>query len=204
MYHANLPLGFILRKGDRALVIEIVLLHEREVCLIYSELSILFSSLLVYVIFQGDFWWHGSFYQDIHYQSKLNNLKVFDKKEDFVLNEEGAFNKFRVQQINVDNITLNVPDNIPLFLSENTKFIECNYELADKYYRTYGKDTTIRAQKFIHRVRKLLVRTKFILDGLGVPFWISSGTLLGNCLYDLMLVFIIKKHLMYAILFMQV
>ncbi|KAL0278297.1 UNVERIFIED_CONTAM: hypothetical protein PYX00_000154 [Menopon gallinae] len=157
MYHANLPLGFILRKGDRALIIEIVLLHERE----------------------GDFWWHGSFYQDIHYQSKLNNLKVFDKKEYFVLNEEGAFNKFSVQSVNVDDITLNVPDDIPLFLSESTKFIECNYELADKYYRTYGKDTTIRAQKFIHGVRKVLLRTKFILDELQVPFWISSGTLLG-------------------------
>lgn len=75
---------------------------------------------------------------------------------------------------------MNIPNDIPLFLRDSTEFIECNYEQADKFYRTYGKDTTPRALKFIHKARKILSTAKTVLDELQIPFWISSGTLLGK------------------------
>lgn len=31
LHHANLPLGFILQKNEGSVIVEIVLLHEREV-----------------------------------------------------------------------------------------------------------------------------------------------------------------------------
>ncbi|KAK6623947.1 hypothetical protein RUM44_010803 [Polyplax serrata] len=156
-YHANLPLGFILQKGRGAVIVEIALLHERE----------------------GDFWWHGSFYQDVEYKSKFSNLGIMNIKNNLVLSEEGALDKFQFKSTIIDDIKVNVPKNIPLFLKDSTSFIECNYEVAHKFHQTYGKDTTPKALKFVHKARKILSTAKTVLDQLEIPFWISSGTLLG-------------------------
>lgn len=156
-YHVNLPLGFILQKGKGSVVIEIVLLHERE----------------------GDFWWHGSFHQDVQYKSKLFNLNLLDIKDDLVLSHEGAFDKFHVKSVVIDDIKINVPKDVVQFLGLSSQFIECNYEQADKFYKNYGKDTSPKAIRFAHKARKILLTAKAALDDLRIPFWISSGTLLG-------------------------
>ena len=96
------------------------------------------------------------------------------------MGKEGALDKFQFKSVYVDHIKVNVPKDIRLFLKESTYFIECNYELADKFFRTYGKDTTPRAIRFTHKVRKILSTAKTVLDNLQIPFWISSGTLLGK------------------------
>lgn len=106
-----------------------------------------------------------------------------DIKNNLILSEEGALDKFQFKSTIIDDIKVNVPKNIPLFLKDSTAFIECNYELADKFYQTYGKDTTPRALKFIHKARKILFTAKTVLDQLQIPFWISSGTLLGKCVH---------------------
>lgn len=97
-----------------------------------------------------------------------------------VLNKQGALEKFHFESVVIDEKRLNVPTNVPLFIKESSEFVECNYEQADKFYKAYGKDTTARALRFVHKVQKALSVTKAVLDQLEIPFWISSGTLLGK------------------------
>lgn len=118
--------------------------------------------------------------QDAGVLAKLKNLKLSDERSQLVLNNQGAFDKIRFETVALDGLEFNVPRNVHQFLSTENFFTECNYERADRYHRTYGRDASARANMFRHRVRKLLATTKAILDYLKIPFWISSGTLLGN------------------------
>ena len=59
------------------------------------------------------------------------------------------------------------------------EFIECDYEKASTFLKEHKRkfDDTNRFQ---HKAWKLLSRTQVIMDHLGVPFWLSSGTCLGK------------------------
>lgn len=94
----------------------------------------------------------------------------------------------------------------PLFLDSGTSFIPCNRAEVGRlgtshtshksskpfqptplpppaqvntFVAKYGDDRGPEAMHFRAEARALLARAKAVLDGLGVPFWLSSGTLLG-------------------------
>lgn len=115
----------------------------------------------------------------MQYKSKLFNLNLLEVKHDLVLNHEGAFDKFHVESVIIDETKINVPKNVAQFLKISSQFIECNYEQAEKFYKTYGKDSSPKSVRFAHKARKILSIAKAALDDLQIPFWISSGTLLG-------------------------
>lgn len=131
-------------------------------------------------LFQGDFWWHGSLQQDGAYKTKLTNLKFIDKISELAMNEQGAYDKIRFEFVNVEGWVMNLPRDIDLFLRTPTTFIECDKTAANRFFVTYGRDESSSANLFRHRVRKILANTKVVLDALGIPFWICSGTLLGR------------------------
>lgn len=76
---------------------------------------------------------------------------------------------------------MNLPRAIDQFLETPTTFIECDKAGASKFFLTYGRDESSGANLFRHRVRKVLANAKVVLDSLGIPFWLCSGTLLGTC-----------------------
>ncbi|KAK7863769.1 hypothetical protein R5R35_009576 [Gryllus longicercus] len=151
----NVPLCLVLK---RKVIIHIVIFHERE----------------------GNFWWHGSLLSDPSADNVLMSMGISTAKSQ-LMKQEGAFEKFEVDQIYVDGLKLLIPKDVTQFLKEsaNSHFIECSHKLANSFHRKYGKDTSHEALKFAHKAWKLLSRTKTILDKIGVRFWLSSGTCLG-------------------------
>lgn len=90
--------------------------------------------------------------------------------------------RFPVHGNRVDGIWLHFPHTIKEFLAQipHAKFIECDYHRAQVFLNKNPQDNTEEAKQFLRKGRQLLSRGKEILDDLGVPFWLSSGTCLGE------------------------
>lgn len=145
----------------RNIVIHLVLFYERE----------------------GNFWWYG----DINSDPKANEkLSLYDLTlhELGIMRYEGALEKFETNVVYLDRFPVFVPKNIPDFLRKlaDSHFIECRHRSAQKFYQIHAKDTSQDARRFSHKAWKLLSKAKTLLDGIGVRFWLSSGTCLGEFL----------------------
>ena len=82
----------------------------------------------------------------------------------------------------LEGIHIRVPNSPSVFLAEkrHSSFIACNQTRADHFFHLYGKDESEAGRVFNSNAKDLLVRAKAVLDELGVPFWRSSGTCLGE------------------------
>lgn len=87
-----------------------------------------------------------------------------------------------VKSVTEQNSALMFPRDISRFIKEleNSQFIECNTTRADIFNKKFSRDESDTALRFRHRAWKLLSRAKSVLDSLGIPFWLSSGTCLGK------------------------
>lgn len=78
---------------------------------------------------------------------------------------------------------INSPKDSSIFLdpSNELEYIEYNQTIAKKFYSRYpfSLDDIAEQKKFRLNVYNLLVKVIEILDRLKIPFWLSSGTLLG-------------------------
>ena len=83
--------------------------------------------------------------------------------------------------IRIDGIQLTVPKYPIKFLRQmpSSRHLECNFQQARDFLTEYGRDETDEDADFQSRAREILERAVQALDGIGVPFWISSGTCLG-------------------------
>lgn len=68
----------------------------------------------------------------------------------------------------------------PEVFLEEQEFVECNSSRARFFHGQHGRDESPEAELFRLKVHRLLSKVQQLLDGLGVPFWISSGTCLGE------------------------
>lgn len=91
------------------------------------------------------------------------------------------FSRFNISNVYIDETNIHIPSDSFTFLKEieTSEFIECNYTRAFHFfaeYPSYKKD----GELFKRKGRQLLVIAKEILDSMGIPFWLSSGTCLGD------------------------
>ena len=82
----------------------------------------------------------------------------------------------------MDKLKVTIPQFPKAFLNniQNSRFIPCDLTRARKFYSTYGMDQSSEADVFRLKARNLLSAVKNVLDELGVRFWLSSGTCLGE------------------------
>ena len=82
----------------------------------------------------------------------------------------------------MDKLKVTLPQFPKAFLNniQNSRFIPCDLSRARKFYSTYGMDQSSEADVFRLKARNLLSTVKNVLDELGVRFWLSSGTCLGE------------------------
>ena len=66
---------------------------------------------------------------------------------------------------------------------EQSTFIPCSMNRARSFYSVYGLDKSVNAGVFRIKAKNMLTYVKHHLDQLGVPFWLSSGTCLGNYIF---------------------
>ncbi|XP_069935669.1 ribitol-5-phosphate transferase FKTN isoform X2 [Cherax quadricarinatus] len=92
-----------------------------------------------------------------------------------------AYERFSTKEVKIDEVELTVPSNIEAFIEDhqNSQFIPCNESRAAYYNLKYLKDETPYETQFKHKAWKLLAKAKTLMDQLKIPFWLSSGTLLG-------------------------
>ena len=121
-----------------------------------------------------------------HYIICLNKL-FFNVTCTHALHCDISFqHRIPMHAVKLDGVTLAVPQSPARFLSQlsQSRYIPCNETRAKEFVTTYPQNTNERDQVmallFKKRVRHLLAMTKQILDELHIPFWISSGTCLGN------------------------
>ena len=90
--------------------------------------------------------------------------------------------RFAIEEKLVDGIRLNVPaDPVKLALETNqSRFTSCNITNIQRYYSKYGRDISPDAILFKRKALDVLSLAINALDRLGVRFWLSSGTCLGE------------------------
>ncbi|XP_068243167.1 ribitol-5-phosphate transferase FKTN-like isoform X2 [Palaemon carinicauda] len=92
-----------------------------------------------------------------------------------------AYERLTTKDVKIDGVDLTVPSDISTFVNDyrDAHFIPCNESRATYYNLKHMKSETPDEIRFKHKAWKLLGKAKTILDQLKVPFWLSSGTLLG-------------------------
>ena len=83
--------------------------------------------------------------------------------------------------LEIDGHKLNVPYFITKFLNEyrHSQFIECDYAHARKFKKHYETILTFDENLLKKKAKQLIIKAKAVLDGIHLPFWLSSGTCLG-------------------------
>lgn len=120
----------------------------------------------------GKSWWRGAVQKSLRDDHRLG-------KE---LSYEVLYKKVEVQAAVVDGVKVFLPVPISSFTDQkfrDTRFKECNFTNAQRFFDQYGKDQSSQAEEFQKKAWKLLSKASRLLDKLGVPFWLSSGTCLG-------------------------
>jgi hypothetical protein len=80
--------------------------------------------------------------------------------------------------------SIKIPENLKKFFYDynHSKFLECNSEMAKMNFflsnGTYRQNDTLNT-----KVKPCFVNIAQELENMLVPYWLSSGTLLGNSLF---------------------
>lgn len=123
---------------------------------------------------RGEFFWHSAV------QNKLQKPPHSLASSLFSSNS-GSYSRFNTTFVYLDGAQIHYPSDTFTFLKEleTSEFIECNYSRAYHFYAEYHLDKSKQVELFKRKARQLLVITKQVLDSMGIPFWLSSGTCLG-------------------------
>lgn len=114
------------------------------------------------------YWWYGADLED-------------EYKLDFT-QHQGALELFEYEyKVPLDGIDVYMPHYPKKFVEEYEKstFIPCNLTRANIFHSKYPKDISHNATQFRDHAVQAIQLTKRRLDDFNVPFWLSSGTLLG-------------------------
>ncbi|AWP14799.1 putative fukutin isoform 7 [Scophthalmus maximus] len=151
----EIPLHFLLRLNGH--VIQVVFLYERS----------------------GNYLWHGALRLRAHADRSFAPFKMLDYGR-----HAGVYDRPQLVLTVLDGLDVQVPHNISRFLSEqrHARFLECRYRDAHNFLQLFPDDSSAAAVDFRRKAKSLLhvaARTLALLD---IPFWLSSGTCLGNVL----------------------
>ncbi len=82
----------------------------------------------------------------------------------------------------MDKLSVTIPKHPVSFIPvlSSSKFLPCDMKRARAFYSKYGVLRSTEADLFRLKAKNLLFTVKFVLDRLGVRFWLSSGTCLGT------------------------
>jgi fukutin len=94
-------------------------------------------------------------------------------------------------KVKLDGLKVRVPKHGLDFLFQMaaSNFIECDHKRAQQFFQQFGqRDNSVNAELFYKAAREMLIKAKRVMDSLGVRFWLSSGTCLGEHFQPYMLI----------------
>ena len=99
--------------------------------------------------------------------------------------------RFKLSKIPQSDLILYKPQNISSFINhgKQSRFVACDFSRAQAEYQQLSTDQRVIRKEFGKKVRRLLLLTQMVLNDLNIPFWISSGTLLGIIVFFAMLIY---------------
>ncbi|CAN8004595.1 unnamed protein product [Ixodes hexagonus] len=162
-----------------------VLAHGLEVLIPTNYFVTLRGRTLHVVVFHerpGNFWWHAAAsttdLDDSNSTGGLWNAASGTRGELRYLQKDGAYDKVEILPLDFGGgVKTFAPVRPETFLDEQP-FVECNATRARAFHEQHGRDESPEAELFRLKVHHLLAKVQRLLDHLGVPFWISSGTCL--------------------------
>ena len=115
------------------------------------------------------------------YYSSFYNFYLFKNKLLFYLLSLTLRMEFTITT--ADGVKIRIPKDLNNFLEQYpvSRYLECNHQRAREFKTTYGNDQSPEAEEFRQLAKDLLEKGKMVLDELGIVFWLSSGTCLGQC-----------------------
>ncbi|XP_043917054.1 fukutin isoform X2 [Protopterus annectens] len=132
--------------------------------------------LLLFYERSGNFLWHGP----LRLRHGMDKKFVPFRKLQFG-RFSSAYDRPELHLASLDGLDLLIPKDPAHFLEEasHSKFLECRYKEARAFYQVYPDDTSQDAVDFRMKAKALLHMAAKTLTGLGIKFWLSSGTCLG-------------------------
>jgi hypothetical protein len=105
---------------------------------------------------------------------------MFSKEELYFGKYEAAFDKFELEEKTFQDVQYYIPDKSAHFIGQisSSQFIECNFETALNFSSNYEKDL-FDSNEMDQKVKEGILALKKLMNPLLIPFFISSGTLLG-------------------------
>ncbi|XP_053213333.1 ribitol-5-phosphate transferase FKTN-like [Panonychus citri] len=130
----------------------------------------------------NQYWWSSPF-SPTDYEKRLM-LRQGARKADFVNSDHAViYKKVEISNTVIDGLTIGLPKHLLTFhqSAKEIAYIECNKTQAKKFHSAHGSKmgSVEQIDSFRSQVKSLLSIVKSVLDDLGIPFWLSSGTALG-------------------------
>ncbi|KAH9529188.1 hypothetical protein DERF_003082 [Dermatophagoides farinae] len=137
--------------------------------------------VILYDRVQGNNWWQAPVKLNEHHERILHRQGL--KKTEFRLPYSSAiYDKTEIMRTTIDGLRIFLPHPPKSFLNplNDKKFIECDRGRSNEFYSENPKDETLEANNFRKKAQTLLTKARQLIEHeLGLPFWLSSGTLLG-------------------------
>lgn len=148
----EIPLHYIFRLATHA--IHLVIFYERS----------------------GNYLWHGPLRLKRHVDRKFVPFRKLHFGR-----YPGAYDKLELLSVSIDGLIIQIPKEPSHFLEErsHSRFIECRFREARSFFQQYPDDASLEGVEFRKKAKALLHLAAQTLGGLGVRFWLSSGTCLG-------------------------
>ncbi|XP_055884910.1 ribitol-5-phosphate transferase FKTN-like [Biomphalaria glabrata] len=123
---------------------------------------------------RGEYIWHSAGEDRLH-------KPPFSLSGSPFFSTAGSYSLIDLRAVYIDGVKIQFPNDTFRFLKEieTSEFVECNYTRAYFFYNEYRLDQSKQVELFKRKARQLILLAKQILDSVGVPFWLSSGTCLG-------------------------
>ncbi|XP_029942704.1 fukutin-like isoform X2 [Salarias fasciatus] len=149
----EIPLHFLFRL--HGFVIQVVFLYERS----------------------GNYLWHGALRLKAGADRSFAPFTLLDYGR-----HAGAYDRPELVLTVLDGLDVRVPRNVSHFLAQqrHAHFLECRYREARGFLQLYPDDASPPALEFRRKAKALLHLAARALARIHVPFWISSGTCLGE------------------------
>ncbi|XP_074597382.1 ribitol-5-phosphate transferase FKTN-like [Brevipalpus obovatus] len=126
------------------------------------------------------YWWLPQFNPKEKEKKLLLRQKI--RKANFISSDSShIYEKQEIRNTIIDGLNIALPSEPKVFYQtpSKTKFIECRKAEAKEWKTLWGVTDNEATEIFRSNVHSLLVKVKEVLDGMKIPFWLNSGTLLG-------------------------
>ncbi|XP_065664231.1 ribitol-5-phosphate transferase FKTN [Hydra vulgaris] len=112
---------------------------------------------------------------------KSSTIALFSQQSHLFCLSDYIFKFPYPRTVLLDGVSVNVPQFLKIFLQEFQThiFIPCNFAQARLFYSLYGYENDEESEIFRSKAKHILEIVSIELSKYNIPFWLSSGTLLG-------------------------